>query len=249
VCVEAITVVEYRKIIRDLVRFFEGKKDMIVKAYRRQMLRAAREKQFEEAALWRNRVHALEHIQDVAMLARDEEIIEPLRGKTDSVSDVSDKQIFSRIEGYDISHVSGSATVASMVVFERGAPSKGEYRKFKINDVEGVNDVASMQEVLRRRFHHTEWRKPDLLLIDGGAPQVHAVEQVVHGELGLSIPIVGIAKGPERKRNDLIFTTADRTLAEACQRHHLVLEQVRDEAHRFAITFHRTLRSKRFLGR
>lgn len=249
VCVEAITAVEYRKITRDLVRFFEGKKDMIVKAYRRQMLRAAREKQFEEAALWRNRVHALEHIQDVAMLARDEEIIEPLRGKTDSVSDVSDKQIFSRIEGYDISHVSGSATVASMVVFERGAPSKGEYRKFKINDVEGANDVASMQEVLRRRFHHAEWRKPDLLLIDGGAPQVHAVEQVVHGELGLPIPIVGIAKGPERKRNDLIFTTADRTLAEACQRHHLVLEQVRDEAHRFAITFHRTLRSKRFLGR
>ena len=180
--------------------------------------------------LWRNRVHALEHIQDVAMLAREDDSI-----------------LFGRIEGYDISHVSGTSTVASMVVFERGAPNKGEYRKFKINDVEGANDVASMQEVLRRRFHHSEWHRPDMLLIDGGAPQVHAVEQVVHGELGLSIPIIGIAKGLERKRNDLIFTTADRALAETCQHYRLVLEQVRDEAHRFAITYHRILRSRRLL--
>lgn len=134
-----------------------------------------------------------------------------------------------------------------MVVFERGACNKGEYRKFRIRTVEGANDVASMQEVLRRRFTHTEWRKPHLLLIDGGVPQVQAAEQVIQGELGLSIPIVGIAKGPERKRNDLIFTTKDAALAAACQQHHVVLEQVRDEAHRFAITYHRKVRSKRFL--
>ncbi len=259
VCIEAITVTEYRKIIRDLIRFFEGKKDMIVKAYRRNMLRAAREKRFEEAALWRNRVHALEHIQDVAMLSREDGVgatfmspVRPTEGEGDmnvAPTKKMDQYIYGRIEGYDISHVSGTSTVASMVVFERGAPSKGEYRKFKINDVEGANDVASMQEVLRRRFRHSEWHRPNLLLIDGGMPQVHAVEQVVHGELSLSIPIVGIAKGVGRKRNDLVFTTADVELAEACRRHHLVLEQVRDEAHRFAITFHRKLRSRKFLGK
>lgn len=256
VCVGAVTPLEYRRVIRDLIRFFEGKKDEILKDYRKRMQRAAKAQQFEEAGLWRNKVFALEHIQDVSMLSKEEEGQEvssvenrvSSMNKDESSPHLPDTAIFGRIEGYDISHVSGTSTVASMVVFERGAANKGEYRKFRIKTVEGSNDVASMQEVLRRRFTHAEWKRPHLLLIDGGVPQVHAVEQVVHGELGLSIPIVGLAKGPERKRNDLIFTTADPLLAQACQKHHVVLEQVRDEAHRFAITYHRNLRARRFLG-
>jgi excinuclease ABC subunit C len=263
VCVEAVTPLEYRRVIRDLIRFFEGKKEDILKDYRKRMQRAAKAQQFEEAGLWRNKVFALEHIQDVSMLSKEDEVqevssIENRVSSTDKdvasshIHDtgypIPDTLIFGRIEGYDISHVSGTSTVASMVVFERGAANKGEYRKFRIKTVEGSNDVASMQEVLRRRFTHAEWKRPHLLLIDGGVPQVQAAEQVVRGELGLSIPIVGLAKGSERKRNDLIFTTADALLAQACQKHHVVLEQVRDEAHRFAITYHRNLRGRRFLG-
>jgi excinuclease UvrABC nuclease subunit len=212
------------------------------------MEKASKENRFEEAAEWRNKVFALEHIQDVAVLRRDDEE-EFVETKGDGTMPPSaESKIFGRIEGYDISHVSGTSTVASMVVFERGAPAKAEYRKFRIRWVEGANDVASMQEVLYRRFTHPEWRKPNLLLIDGGLPQVHAVEQVLQA-IHLSIPIVGIAKGPERKRNDIIITTTDEALRLACEKHHQILEAVRDEAHRFAITFHRDLRSRRFLGK
>lgn len=250
VCVRAISKQAYRRIILDLVHFFEGKKETLLKNYRRRMERAAKAKLFEEAALWRNKVFALEHIQDVSMLSKDDEgsslETEKLANSEPSIQR-PDTLIFGRIEGYDISHVSGTSTVASMVVFERGAANKGEYRKFRMKTVEGSNDVASMQEVLRRRFTHAEWRRPHLLLIDGGVPQVQAAERVVHGELGLPIPIVGLAKGPERKRNDLIFTAADPLLAKACQQHHVVLEQVRDEAHRFAITYHRKVRAGNFL--
>lgn len=252
VCVGMISAEAYRQHIRDLVRFFEAKKESILKDYRRRMESASKAMQFEEAALWRNKVYALEHIQDVAVLSRDENDETSVitkresseRNSVDHRSPISDQSIFGRIEGYDISHVSGTSTVASMVVFERGAPNKGEYRKFRIKTVEGANDVASIQEVLRRRFTHAEWRRPHLLMIDGGLPQVRAAQAVLD-ELNLSIALIGIAKGPERKRNDLVFTTNDAVLAEACQRHHLVLEQVRDEAHRFAITYHRNLRSRR----
>jgi excinuclease ABC subunit C len=109
--------------------------------------------------------------------------------------------------------------------------------------VSGANDVASLQEVLTRRFRNT-WRKPNVILIDGGLPQVHAAEDVLRS-LKIKIPLVGIAKGPERKRNDLFFgTDTDASFRALCLEHHTLLEKVRDEAHRFAITYHRNLRRK-----
>lgn len=135
-----------------------------------------------------------------------------------------------------------------MVVFESGAPAKAEYRKFKIKTVEGPNDVASLRETLMRRFKHDEWRMPDLILIDGGLPQVHAAEEVMH-HLNIQIPVVGIAKGAQRKRNDIICSQVSIELCELCRKYVDLLAQVRDEAHRFAITFHRSVRSKAFLGK
>jgi excinuclease ABC subunit C len=150
--------------------------------------------------------------------------------------------LFGRIEGYDISNISGTSSVASMVVFENGAPAKAEYRKFRIKSVIGPNDVASIRETLMRRFRNS-WRKPDLLLIDGGLPQVHAAESVVH-ELGLGLPVVGIAKGPERKRDDLICSRNNLELCRLCEQYKDILVRVRDEAHRFAIAYHRRLRGR-----
>jgi excinuclease ABC subunit C len=243
VCVDAVDKKVYQKTIRDLTRFFEGKKEDILKDYKKQMAKLAKEKKFEEAAEIRNKVFFLEHIQDVAVLRRDDEQVDRIKaGEGMAVN------LFGRIEGYDISNISGTSQVASMVVFENGAPAKAEYRKFKIKSVEGPNDVASMRETLMRRFKHDEWRMPDLILIDGGLPQVHAAEEVMH-HLNIQIPVVGIAKGAQRKRNDIICSQVSIELCELCRKYVDLLAQVRDEAHRFAITFHRKLRGKSFLNK
>ena len=146
-----------------------------------------------------------------------------------------------RIEGYDISNISGTSAVGSMVVFQDGEPDKNEYRKFKIQTVDGSNDPAMLTEVLRRRFGHPEWRMPDLILVDGGVPQVSAAKKVLR-DLKIRIPLMGIAKGPERKRNDIFGL-----IPAGVERNTLI--QVRDEAHRFAIKYHRNLRGRRVFDR
>ncbi len=242
VCIGVADKKAYRRTIRDLIKFFEGKKEDILKAYQKGMKKASKEKRYEEAASLRNKIFFLEHIQDVAVLKRDDEQVDRIKpGEGMAVN------LFGRIEGYDISNISGTSQVASMVVFENGAPAKAEYRKFKIKTVEGSNDVASMRETLMRRLKHREWRKPDLILIDGGLPQVHAAEEVLH-HLNIQIPVVGIAKGRERKRNDIICSRVSVELCDLCNKYVDLLASVRDEAHRFAIAYHRKVRSKRFLG-
>ena len=158
-----------------------------------------------------------------------------------------------RIECYDISNVQGSDSVGSMVVFEEGKPRSGEYRRFRIKTVVGANDFASHQEVLRRRFRRARsgeegndeelrWAMPDLVIIDGGKGQVAAAKEVLD-ELGLhDLPLAGIAKEREE-----LFLPGDPTpivLPPTSTALYLV-QRLRDEAHRFAITYHRDLRSKR----
>ena len=157
-----------------------------------------------------------------------------------------------RIECYDVSNFQGSETVASMVVFEDGKPRTGEYRRFRVRTVEGPNDVASHREVLRRRFRgprpgdegsgeERRWAMPDLVLIDGGKPQVGAAKGVLD-ELGLhDLPLAGIAK--EREELFLPDRTDPIVLPPTSQALYLV-QRIRDEAHRFAITYHRDLRRK-----
>ncbi len=240
VCVNLIEKKAYAKIIRDLIKFFEGKKDDLLKQYQREMKAASKKQEYELAADLRNKITFLEHIRDIAILKREDVDVDKIRMGEAAVN------LYGRIEGYDISHVSGTSTVASMVVFEDGAPAKQEYRKFRIKTVVGSNDVASMKETLMRRFRNN-WRHPDLILIDGGLPQVNAAEQVIH-ELDLGLPIIGIAKGPERKRNDLICSKNNLELCKLCEQHQELLEKVRDEAHRFAITYHRKLRGRTMRG-
>jgi excinuclease ABC subunit C len=158
-----------------------------------------------------------------------------------------------RIECYDISNFQGAQSVGSMVVFEEGRPRTGEYRRFQIRTVQGPNDFASHQEVLRRRFRRPKtgeegveeerrWAMPDLVIIDGGKGQVSAAKEVLD-ELGLhDLPLVGLAK----EREELFFP--DRpdpvVLPQTSQALYLV-QRLRDEAHRFAITYHRNLRNRR----
>ena len=151
-----------------------------------------------------------------------------------------------RIEGFDISNISGEFSVASMVVFENGEPAYKEYRKFKIKTVKGPNDFASMYETLTRRLSDYIEKKenfnkrPDLILIDGGFGQLHSANRAVQ-ELGLNIPIVSLAKRDE----ELCTTTSNEPIRLKKRDYTLrLLQRVRDESHRFAITYHRQLRGK-----
>ncbi len=157
-----------------------------------------------------------------------------------------------RIECYDISNFQGRESVGSMVVFEEGKPRSGEYRRFRIRTVEGSNDFASHQEVLRRRFRRANdgeegneeerrWRMPDLVIVDGGKGQVSAAKQVLD-ELGLhDLPLAGLAK--EREELFLPGRPSPVVLPPTSQALYLV-QRLRDEAHRFAITYHRSLRAR-----
>ncbi len=158
-----------------------------------------------------------------------------------------------RIECYDISNFQGAQSVGSMVVFEEGKPRSGEYRRFRVKTVQGANDFASHQEVLRRRFQRARagdegaeeelrWRLPDLVVIDGGKGQLSAAEAVLR-ESGLAdLPVVGLAK--EREELFLPGRSEPVLLPPTSSALYLV-QRLRDEAHRFAITYHRSLRAKK----
>ncbi|HTK04492.1 MAG TPA: excinuclease ABC subunit UvrC [Candidatus Eisenbacteria bacterium] len=241
VCTGDITSKDYKKIIRSLFRFFEGGRATVAREMRDDMKRAAKAERFEEAAALRNRLYALDHVRDIAVIKRDDAGLEEFI------------DIFGRIEGYDISNISGQNAVGSMVVFEDGEPRKSEYRIFGIKDVEGPNDVAMMTEVLRRRFARSQgtpehqWKMPDLVLVDGGVGQLNAAKKVF-AEFGLQIPLIGIAKGFDRKQDELVYDKGDYELSRLVQAFKPLLQRLRDEAHRFAISWHRRKRAKDFLA-
>jgi len=159
-----------------------------------------------------------------------------------------------RMEAYDISNTNGFASVGSMVVYERGKPKRNDYRKFKIKSVQGANDYASMEEVLTRRFRHgLEERKegkelggftafPDLILMDGGKGQVNIALEVL-GRLGLTIPVCGMVKDDHHRTRGLYYEDVELPIDKNSESFRLIT-RIQDEAHRFAITFHRDLRSK-----
>ncbi len=245
VCTGEITPAAYQRIIRQLMRFFEGGRRGIIRDLERQMKRAVAAERFEEAAALRDRLRSLGHIQDIAVLKREDVKLEEFI------------DLFGRIEGYDISNISGQDAVGSQVVFVDGRPRKSEYRRYLIKTVEGSNDTAMMAEVLSRRFAGygpailgrgtDRWPLPDLILIDGGAGQVNAARRVLESR-GLHIPLVGMAKGLDRKKDELVYDKGDYELARLVAAFRPLLQHLRDEAHRFAIAYHRRRRSRRFLS-
>ena len=172
---------------------------------------------YERAGALRDKINALGHIQDIAVLAKDDK-----------------PTIYRRIEGYDISNIGGLWATGSMVVFIEGQPEKSEYRKFRIKTVAQSNDTAMLAEVLERRLKHHEWDMPDLILIDGGKPQINAALRVLSSH-NASIPTVSTAKGPDRKKDEFIFA------GRVGERDFQLFKQVRDEAHRFARGYYELL--------
>ena len=194
---------------------------------------------------------ALENARMV--LSKDRERIKREEGRTiGAVHEVEDwlgLENVVRMEAYDISNISGYESVGSMVVYEKGRPKRSDYRKFKIKWVQGPNDYASMEEVLTRRFTHESngefdsfARLPDLILMDGGRGQVNIALKVLNN-LGISIPVCGMVKDDHHRTRDLYFDNVEIPIDTSSEGFRLIT-RIQDEAHRFAIEYHRSLRSK-----
>ena len=198
------------------------------------------------------------------VLAQDQERIkreqERTTGAVEEISRLIGLEGIHRMEAFDISNTSGYESVGSMVVFEDGKPRRSDYRKFRIKSVDGPNDYASMKEVLTRRFSHgleekrqraekklddaygSFTRFPDLLLMDGGRGQVNICLEVLQ-ELGLSIPVCGMVKDDHHRTRGLYYNNVELPIDTHSEGFKLVT-RIQDEAHRFAIEYHRSLRGK-----
>ena len=153
-----------------------------------------------------------------------------------------------RIEAFDNSNIMGTSPVSAMVVFENGKPNKKAYRKYKIKTVQGPDDYASMREVIRRRYSRVKRDNlpmPDLIIIDGGQGQVNVAKEILYQELGLNIPVAGLQKNDKHQTQELLFGEPLEVIdLPRNSEEFFLLHRIQDEVHRFAITFHRQLRSK-----
>lgn len=255
----AISSTAYKKSLRQLMMYLRGHKTKLFDRLEREMKAAAKQKDYELAATRRDQLNNLRAL-GLQMIFGDRETFDLARDQ--ALAGLSDrlglKGAPRRIECYDISHFQGSDTVASMVVFTDGVANKDEYRRFNMR-VPGNDDFAHMREVLSRRFDHWEdWPKPDLLVIDGGKGQLSAALEILD-KRGLAIPAIGLAKREEeiivRKVDfpdadlDTIITTKSSpygvVLLPKTSAVLQLLQRLRDEAHRFAVTYHGLLRGKR----
>ena len=198
------------------------------------------------------------------MLSQDKERIKREEGRTigavKEIEGLLGLHGLNRMEAYDISNINGFETVGSMIVYEKGKPKKSDYRKFKLRTVTGPDDYASMHEVLTRRFTHgMEEQKqlekdgspqeigsfnrfPDIIMMDGGRGQVNICLQVL-SELGLDIPVCGMVKDDFHRTRGLYYNNVEIPIDRHGEGFKLIT-RIQDEAHRFAIEFHRSLRSK-----
>ena len=225
----AISKKDYQKNIRAIQMILEGKKNNLVKKMKREMNNYSDKQDYENAGVLRNQMFALQHIQDIALITNT---------RRDALQCVSTGAM--RVEAYDISNISGKYSVGSMVVFDNTdreiKPNKDQYRKFRIKTVEGANDVGMMEEVLMRRFRNN-WKLPNLIILDGGRGHLNMARRVLR-IYHLDIPLLSVAKGPTRKKLDFYsFGTLPKLDKN-------IIEQIRDEAHRFAVVYHRKLRGK-----
>jgi excinuclease ABC subunit C len=289
---------EYKETLKKLIRYLKGERKALIKEIEMDMQRASKAHDFEMAAVYRNRLRDMKELQRQIVFG-DREFMDLSKdqGLAGLQTLLGLEKLPKRIEGYDISHMSGTNNVASMVVSTNGLADKAQYRKFKLM-IPGNNDFAHMNEALRRRFsgRHEDWPKPDLLLIDGGKGQLTAALDALEAA-GMKIPVVGLAKREEEiivhmqrsnvnvnvegikswgKKNPfdepstmplggkalegkyvyqyiqdghepgLITENEEFMVINLPKSSHIVklLQRIRDESHRFAVSYHSTLKRK-----
>ncbi len=222
VCDGTISEREYRKTIKQLKLFFEGKKRTLLSSLKKELRLAIRREAFEEANILKNRIQAVSHIQDVSLLKREH------NASTE------------RIESYDIAHTGGRSPLGVMTVVEGGLPNKKEYRLFNLKATTPGDDVGGLSEVVTRRLAHSEWTYPSLIVVDGGQPQKDAIEEVLES-VGLLIPVIAVKKDERHRPQELLGAT------ELIKKHERSVLLANAEAHRFALDRHRRKRGKDFL--
>lgn len=262
-----ISLADYRANLRKLMQYLRGERSKVLAKMEQDMARAAKKQDFERAAEIRNQYFALKALTKQIVFS-DKEFLDiskdrGLQGLTDLLGL---PEVPQRIEGYDISHMQGTDNVASMVVFVNGIPDKAAYRKFKLR-LPGNNDTAHMHEALTRRLsdkNRQEWSVPNLFLIDGGKGQLAAAIRA-RDEAGLAVPMIGLAEREEEivvhlekslvspskielhKQNAIVRESEDFALILLSKNSDIVklLQRIRDESHRFAVSYHSVLKSKR----
>lgn len=215
---------DYTKTIRNVSLFFAARGKTLRTTLEREMKAAAKAERFEDAAQKRRELYALDHVQDVSLIK--DELLEQTHNKT----------AYGRIEAYDTAHLSGTNAIGVMTVLEDGEVSKKDYRTFKIRGMKKNDDIASLKELLIRRFSHPEWPYPRSIVVDGGSTHKKAAEKVLK-ELNLAIPVAAVVKDEKHRPREVIgaqrthLSEADAVLANS-------------EAHRFSLSKHRRARTK-----
>ena len=243
-CVKKISEKEYGEIVRQLVLFLEGKKAALLRELEQRMEDAARDERFEYACMIRDRIVALSEVPgkkfreysgygDVAVKLKRLLLLPRLPLK---------------VEAFDVSNISGQEATGSMVYFKNGKPDKSNYRKFKIKDVKDIDDYAMIQEIVRRRYRRLKEEDkefPDLIIIDGGKGHLQAAYRELMKLNLRHVPIISIAKKEEK-----IYTLGAKRPLDVNRDSQIVhfIQQIRDEAHRFALKYHHKLRAKGVLS-
>lgn len=242
---------DYRKNLRLLMAYLRGGRKKLIRDIERDMAQASKNQQFEIAGILRNKLFALKNLEKQIIFSDRENLNISKDNGLRQLGELLSIDPPRRIEGFDISHMSGVDNAASMVVFASGIPARSQYRKFKLR-LPGNDDFAHMQEVMTRRFSVSnikKWGKPDLILIDGGKGQVSAALTILN-MLSIKIPLIGLAKRYEEIIIPLVIENEKvlqfKTLKLPDNSDALkLLQRVRDESHRFAISYHSTLKRTR----
>ena len=236
----------YKQNIKNIILFFSGKKQQILKNLYKEMNAYAKLNQFEKSGEIKRQIFSLKHINDVALIKEYGEeknfgkyVLGVIGQGTHFSQNLSPRLPF-RIEAYDIAHMSGKNMVGVVTVIENGEIAKKEYKKFIIKTQSGANDTGALAEIISRRLNHMEWGKPNLIVVDGGVAQINIARKItmVHK---LKISIVGVVKD-ERHKAKMIL--GDEKIIKQYKKYILLANM---EAHRFAITFHRLKNRKNFL--
>ncbi len=217
----------YEENIENIILFFKGKKREIVKRLEREMMQLAKKEQFEQADIIKKKIFALNHIKDVSLIKKE---------------NTENREKLFRIEAYDVSHTGGKEMVGVMTVVNNGSAEKSEYRKFKIKGFTSSNDVGALREMLLRRFAHTEWLYPNMIVVDGSLAQKRTAEKILN-EIGAVIPVVAVVKNEHHKPKALLGGK------DYIKGREDAIVLANSEAHRFSINYHKDLRGKKFLGK
>ena len=250
-CAARIEKAEYKKIIKDLIKFLQSKRSTILRQLKKEMAEASAGRDYETAAMYRDRIRLIERLDHRGSV---EENVQPevfAGDPTEAMDKLRDifkaEQPIRIIEGFDIAHISGSETVGSMVQFIDGRPFKNGYRRFKIKTVTGVDDYACIKEVVTRRYKRAmagEELWPDLVLIDGGPGQLNAAQEALKK---MNAPLSHLASIAKKEEIIYVHGSSKPLKLGSNSAVKKLLQYVRDEAHRFAQHYHHILRKKKTL--